>query len=71
MFPIFEQIASLSSGQETSFNLKALIFSYLSKKKYIVGAHHQGASNEYPQSTFLWRNKKKYQIPPLFWSYGA
>ena len=38
-------------------------FSFFSTKLYIVGTHlwHLAvASNEYPQHTFSWRNKKKY-----------
>ena len=33
---------------------------------YSLEAPHQGASNEYPQHTLSWRNKKNiYQIPSL------
>ena len=38
---------------------------------YSLEAPHRGASNEYPQHMFLWRNKKKIMwIPPLICSYG-
>ena len=36
----------------------------------INGSAFQGISNEYPQHTFLWRNKKNIMwIFPLIWSY--
>ena len=45
------------------------IFSYFSTKTccgYSLEAPLRGASNEYPQQMFLWRNKKNiYQIPSL------
>ena len=56
------------------FNPKVLIF-YLFQKTccgYSFEVPHQGASNEYPQHMFSWRNKKKilYTPPPplLIWS---
>ena len=37
---------------------------------YSLEAPWQGASNEYPQHMFLWRNKKNIMwIPPLICSY--
>ena len=37
---------------------------------YSLEAFYRGASNEYPQYMFLWRNKKSILwIPPLMWSY--
>ena len=38
---------------------------------YSLEAPHRGASNEYPQHIFSWRNKKNIMwIPPLICSYG-
>ena len=38
---------------------------------YSLEAPHRGASNEYPQHMFSWRNKKSIiWIPPLICSYG-
>ena len=38
---------------------------------YSLEAPCRGASNEYPQHMFLWRNKKNIMwIPPLICSYG-
>ena len=37
---------------------------------YSLEAPHRGASNEYPQRMFSWRNKKNIMwIPPLICSY--
>ena len=43
------------------------IFSYFSTKTccgYSLEAPHWGASNEYPQHMFLWRNKKNINLKP-------
>ena len=44
------------------FNPKVLIFFLFLRKNiccgYSLEATHRGASNEYPQHMFLWRNKK-------------
>ena len=51
-----------SSRQGTFFNQKLLIsFLFLHENiccGYLSEASHQGASNEYPQHMFSWRNKK-------------
>ena len=37
---------------------------------YSLEVPRRGASNEYPQHMFSWRNKKTiYRISPLIWSY--
>ena len=53
------------------------IFLFLKKKKnniccgYSLDLPHQGASNEYPQHIFSWRNKKNiYLLPTLVKIYG-
>ena len=58
------------------FNQNLLIFCLLSPWNkmlcYSSEAHHKGASNEYPQHMFSWRNKKNTMwIPPLIWSYDV
>ena len=59
-------------GEDASIGLakngyKIKIF-LISSQKHMVGCSlempHQGASNEYPQHMFSWRNKKKYEY---FW----
>ena len=60
LFVVFESIAFDKMFFLCVFlNPKALIFSYLSTKTYVVGTH-QGASNVYPQHMFSWRNSKKF-----------
>ena len=37
---------------------------------YSLEAPRRGASNEYPQHMFLWRNKRTiFLLPPLIWEY--
>ena len=60
---------------KTLFSIqKYWYFSYFSTKTccgYSLEAPHRGASNEYPQHTFSWRNKKNiYRIPSLIWTYA-
>ena len=52
-----------------------LIFFLFLMKKYmlwvLIISPRWGASNEYPQCLFSWRNKENiYLIPPLIWSYA-
>ena len=51
------------------FSPKVLIFSYLQENTccgFSSEVPHRGASNEYPQHMFSWRNKKYiYLIPTL------
>ena len=63
-----------SNRKGAFFIQKMLIaFLFLHKNKccgYSLEVPHRGASNEYPQHTFSWRNKKNNMwIPPLICSY--
>ena len=56
------------------FQLKNTDLFLISSRKhmlwYSLEAPRRGASNEYPQHMFLWRNKKKISwYIPLIWSY--
>ena len=57
------------------FNQKFLIFFLFLHKNmycgYSLEAPHQGASNEYPQHMFSWRNKKSIFYTPLIRSYNS
>ena len=60
---------SQNSDKALSFSQKILTLFLISPWKhmllYTLEAPHQGASNEYPQRMFLWRNKKKYYLAIL------
>ena len=64
-----------SNRQGTFSSKKCWYLSYFSKKRYVVvliRGPPQDASNEYPQHTFSWRNKKNIMwIPPLICSYDT
>ena len=57
------------SRQDTFFNQKLLIFFLCLHENiccgYSLEAPHRGASNEYPQHMFSWKNKKNIFLIPL------
>ena len=53
---LYEMAAHVRSSISS---LNENIRSYLSTKPYVLGTHYSGASNESPQQTSLWGNKKK------------
>ena len=67
-------LCSIATGKAVFFIRKMQIsFSFLHKNiccGYSLEAPQQGASNEYPQHMFSWRNRKNIMwIPPLICSY--
>ena len=64
-----------SSDKMLFFNPKVLIFFLFPHKKiccgYSLESPHRGASDDYPQHMFSWRNKKNIiRIPAFIWRYG-
>ena len=69
-FLLFRHFLSLSLSSIPLFNLLYYLFYLFSPFLWETTQTHQGASDEYPQQMFLWRNKKNiFLILPLIWSY--